>query len=276
MPFDDRAHRVLADAEARCCGRRSVPARTCAAPASVGVGRAAEVGGAADQRRRVRRERAASPCRRAARVAMAVARLEAGSASSQPRGSSPRRSRLSSAASVGEGLAPALRRRSSHSRSSSAPRSAARPCARDTSSGTRTSGRIPAERLLRQRDLVLAERRAVRLRRVLPFGAPDSRSWRAQRRSATAARSRRAPRERRVERPRSFAVLDVLDVPAVRVEARRHVLGHERERRRAVERDVVGVVEVDQLAEAEVAGERRGLGETPSIRSPSEQIAYVW
>ena len=54
------------------------------------------------------------------------------------------------------------------------------------------------------------------------------------------------------------AVLDVLDVPAVRREARADVLAHD-ERQRTVERDVVGVVEIDQLAEPEVAGERGGL-----------------
>ncbi len=52
---------------------------------------------------------------------------------------------------------------------------------------------------------------------------------------------------------------EVLDVPAVGLVALADVLG-ERQRGVALDRDVVVVVEDDQLAEAEVAGERRGLG----------------
>ena len=55
------------------------------------------------------------------------------------------------------------------------------------------------------------------------------------------------------------AVGDVLRVPAERVEARRDVLG-ERDVGVAVDRDLVVVVEDDELAEAPVAGERGGLG----------------
>jgi len=67
--------------------------------------------------------------------------------------------------------------------------------------------------------------------------------------------------------------VDGADVPAVGLEALVGVLAVEAQRRRAVERDVVVVVEVDDPAEAELAGERRGLGATPSMRSPSETIA---
>ena len=59
---------------------------------------------------------------------------------------------------------------------------------------------------------------------------------------------------------RSLASSTRQRVPAVGLEALRAVLGGEAQRRRAVERDVVVVVEVDQAAEAELAGERRGLG----------------
>ena len=59
--------------------------------------------------------------------------------------------------------------------------------------------------------------------------------------------------------PTSSDVRHRLDVPAVRLEALALVLGREAERRRAVDRDVVVVVEVDEPAEAEVAGDRRGL-----------------
>ena len=68
-------------------------------------------------------------------------------------------------------------------------------------------------------------------------------------------------------RPRSFASLDVLHVPAQRLVARRAILG-ERDRRRAVDRDVVVVVEVDELAETERAGDRRRL-----VRDAFHQIA---
>ena len=55
-------------------------------------------------------------------------------------------------------------------------------------------------------------------------------------------------------------VLDGQRVPAVGLEALGAVLGGEAQRRRAVERDVVVVVEVDEPAEAELAGQRRRLG----------------
>jgi hypothetical protein len=54
-------------------------------------------------------------------------------------------------------------------------------------------------------------------------------------------------------------VVDVLDVPPVGLEPLALVLRRERERRRAVDRDAVVVVEIGQLAEAEMAGDRRGL-----------------
>ena len=49
------------------------------------------------------------------------------------------------------------------------------------------------------------------------------------------------------------------DLPAVALVALGHIFG-EREVGWAIERDVVGVVEVDELAELEMAGERRCLG----------------
>ena len=58
------------------------------------------------------------------------------------------------------------------------------------------------------------------------------------------------------------------DVPALRLEALRLVLGREGERRRAVDRDVVVVVEVDEPAEPEVAGDRGGL-----VGDPLHQVA---
>ena len=66
-------------------------------------------------------------------------------------------------------------------------------------------------------------------------------------------------RDRLGDRLDVVAVLDALGVPAVGVEPPDDVLrpGH---RRRPVELDVVVVVEGDELAEPEMAGERRGLG----------------
>jgi len=61
-------------------------------------------------------------------------------------------------------------------------------------------------------------------------------------------------------------------MPAERLEAERPVLG-EGGRGRAVDRDVVVVVDVDEAPEAEVTRDRSSLLETPSMRSPSEQIA---
>ena len=63
----------------------------------------------------------------------------------------------------------------------------------------------------------------------------------------------------RGDRGEVVAVLDPLGVPAVCVEAPGDVL-RPRHRRRPVELDAVVVVEVDELAEPEVAGERRRLG----------------
>ena len=61
------------------------------------------------------------------------------------------------------------------------------------------------------------------------------------------------------DRAEVVSVRDSLGVPAVGIEALGHVLrpGH---RRRPIELDVVVVVQDDQLAQVEVAGEARGLG----------------
>ena len=48
-------------------------------------------------------------------------------------------------------------------------------------------------------------------------------------------------------------------VPPVGAEARRHIFG-ERQRRVAVDRDLVVVVDPDQIVERQMPGERRGLG----------------
>ena len=66
--------------------------------------------------------------------------------------------------------------------------------------------------------------------------------------------------DRRPQRVEVVGVVDVLHVPAVGLEALAAVLGEKLQLRRAVERDVVVVVEVDEAAEPELAGQRRGLG----------------
>ncbi len=63
----------------------------------------------------------------------------------------------------------------------------------------------------------------------------------------------------RLERDEVVGVVDRQHVPAVGLEALVDVLAVEAQRRRAVERDVVVVVEVDEATEPELPGERRGL-----------------
>ena len=117
---------------------------------------------------------------------------------------------------------------------------------------------VEPEHLLRRADLGLAERRAVRLggapgvgRRVRDLGAQHDQ------RGPDALRARRG--ERGAQRVEVVRVVDVLHVPAVGLEARALVLAVEAERGRAVDRDPVVVVDVDEPAEAELPGDRRGL-----------------
>ncbi len=69
---------------------------------------------------------------------------------------------------------------------------------------------------------------------------------------------------RLLEALQRHVLADVLDMPAVGLVALGDVLG-ERLRGRARELDLVVVVERDQAAEAEVAGERGGLGGDPLL-----------
>jgi hypothetical protein len=117
---------------------------------------------------------------------------------------------------------------------------------------------VPAENLLRGADLVLTERSAVRLGRVLRV-----RRW--VRDVAADNDERRACRlllrlgDRRPKRYQVVHVGDVLDVPAVGLEALGLVLVVEAQRRRSIDRDAVVVVEDEELSQSEGPCERARL-----------------
>ena len=167
---DDRAHRVLADAEVEVAARRS-RRRSTSPPSSIQCQRRGrQVGRAADQLRAPARPPTGSRSREALRVAIGLSDgVEARARSaSQPSGSRRAIDRSSSAASSGcacavgvEPLVPLgleLARRARRARGSArAPRRARRTARRDR----------PAVGLLGQPHLLLAERRAVRAGGVL-------------------------------------------------------------------------------------------------------------
>src|SRR5678816_4518002 len=119
----------------------------------------------------------------------------------------------------------------------------------------------PAQVLLGGPHLVRAQRSAVGVKGPLLVRSsePDDRPHHEQRRSVGDLLG--FP-ERGVHRRQVIPILDALHVPAVGREPRAHVLP-EGDRCRARERDAIVVVEDDQLAELEVAGERAGLGLDP-------------
>ncbi len=122
--------------------------------------------------------------------------------------------------------------------------------------------RIPAAGLLGQLHLVRPERRPVRLLGVLLVRAAEADM------GADGDDGRPVVGLGGIDGGRDrgdvVAVLDPLGVPAVGLEAGEHVLA-ERPRRRAVERDAVVVVEDDELAQLQVAGQRAGLGGDPFL-----------
>jgi hypothetical protein len=73
------------------------------------------------------------------------------------------------------------------------------------------------------------------------------------------SRSSRAARERRLDRVEILDVVDALHVPALSCEPRDLVLGRERDRGRAVDRDAVVVPAPDQLPESVLPRDRRRL-----------------
>ena len=118
---------------------------------------------------------------------------------------------------------------------------------------------VPPENLLGRPHLILAERRSVRGGRALLVrsGIGDHRAHADQRR-ARLLEDRLLDRRR--QRRQVIGVLDGHGVPAVRPEARLHVLGGKAQRRLAIDRDPVVVVEIDEPAEPEMTCERRRLG----------------
>jgi len=115
--------------------------------------------------------------------------------------------------------------------------------------------RVPPERQLGRPHLRLAERRPVCGRRALLVrrGVGDNRAHADQRRTGL-LEDRRLDRRR--QRVKVVGVLDRDRVPAIRPEARCDVLAGEAQRRVAVDRDPVVVVEAHEPAEAEVTGQR--------------------
>ena len=115
----------------------------------------------------------------------------------------------------------------------------------------------PVELAAGRGDLVRAERRAVRRLGALLVrrAVADDRLAADQRRPILL---RRRLRDRRLDRLRVMAIDVADDLPAIRFEALRRVVG-EPAVHFAVDRDAVVVVERDQLAELEGPGQRAGL-----------------
>ena len=115
----------------------------------------------------------------------------------------------------------------------------------------------PAERLLGELDLFLAERSAVGGGVVLLVRAAEA-DVRGQDHERWPVGDRLRLLERGLDPLERGVDLEPVHRPSVRLEARPHVVV-EGEIRRSLDRDRVVVVDPDQLAEAEVAGERSGL-----------------
>ena len=122
--------------------------------------------------------------------------------------------------------------------------------------------RIPAVGQLGAANLVLAQRRAVGLLRVVLGGRAESDVGSHGDQAGPLVGSRRL--DGRVDCRHVVAVRHALGVPTVRVEAGGHVL-REGQRGWPVELDVVVVVEDDELAQAQVPGQGSGLGADPLL-----------
>jgi hypothetical protein len=117
---------------------------------------------------------------------------------------------------------------------------------------------IPPEPLLGDAHVLLAQRLAVDVGRShVGRGVADDRLHPDERRALVLLHG---VVDGALERGQVVGVVHRLHVPAVGLEALGHVLGGEAQVGRAVERDVVVVVEVDDPPETEMTGQRGGLG----------------
>jgi hypothetical protein len=125
----------------------------------------------------------------------------------------------------------------------------------------------PTEVALGRERLLGAERFAVRVLGVLPLGRAVTDVAAAHDHARTLGLGDRGL-ERRGERG-VVVRIGLHDVPAIRLEALRRVV-RERDRRVAVDGDVVVVVHHDEVAQAQMARERRGL-----VRDPLHEAAVA-
>ncbi len=190
----------------------------------------------------------------ASRVATSSPAANTGSASSQPSRGAPAQVELALGGEFREGRRPGREPLAPRRLGRRAALAHAAMCSRTAS--VDREGRVGVEPhdLLRRADLGLAERRAVRLRGVdrVRGGEGDVAADDDDGRARVGLRGV----DRGRERVDVLRVGDVLDVPALSGEARALVLGVEAERRRPVDRDPVVVVEDDEAAEPELAGDR--------------------
>ncbi len=126
--------------------------------------------------------------------------------------------------------------------------------------------RVPAVELLGQANLILTERRAVCLDRVLLVRAAVADVRPADDQGGLVGHVLGAVRSLH-QVVRRDLLTDVDHLPAVGLIACGNVLGED-QRRRARQLDLVVVVEDDQLAEAEVPGKRGGLGRDAFLNVP--------
>jgi hypothetical protein len=258
---DDRAHRVLAHAEVQVAARRSgirragAGGRRCVEVAAAfqrGVGGRIEVGRSAGQLRQLRRDRREDlAAGHARRQALLVGR-EAGHGRVPGRGELQAQPALEFGGDVGMGAGQALHPLAPLALEPGAALERLAEVAQGLFRHEEVRLRGPAQCLLGLGDILLAERRAVRLVAVLLGRAvADVRAHGDHRRARGLGH---AGRERAVDGLDVVAVLDADRLPAVGLEALQAIF-REGQARAAGERDFVVVVEADELAQAQVAGE---------------------
>ncbi len=251
----DRSHRVLADAEG------DVPARVRggedARSLELGLRGLDEVGGAADQRGRERLQRLHHRLARVPRRDV-LARREDRQRLAPPLARRPRQVELALPRQVRVRIGPGGVARLP------LPLQLCAPLGHDRHVGSHLvrdgEGRVGVEAhpLLGRAHLGVAERRAVRFRGVdgVRGGVGDVA---AQHDQGGALLLGLRGREGPTQRVEVLRVADVLDVPAVCLEALALVLGRIGERGGPVDRDAVVVVDVDEAAQPQVPGDRGGF-----------------